>query len=303
MTLASRRLGVLVVARRLVTACAAMGIAVSCLAAAPGNATSDRAARDDALRAIPWKQLSAKDRHRVQYITANAAIYRRLPTRVIDCDPEMFTFLAQHPEVVVDVWRVMGISKVMLHPVGRGTYRGTDGAGTTGSVRFLYSDWGPDARSQAVIYADGEYEGRPFATPVKVQSVMLLQSGAIRETNGRHYVTVRVDSFVYVEQVGLDLLARTVRPWITKTADRNFVETLSFVSNFSRTAEKNPQGMQRLASRLTTIDEPTRDALVRLCFRTADHYSQTDRADRVTQTPPGGKLVIAAVPRGTPSVQ
>ena len=37
-----------------------------------------------------------------------------MPTRVIDCDPEMFNFLLQHPEVVIDVWRVMGISQVAL---------------------------------------------------------------------------------------------------------------------------------------------------------------------------------------------
>ena len=65
-----------------------------------------------------------------------------------------------------------------------------------------------------------------------------------------------------------------VRPWISKTADRNFIETLSFVSNFSRTAEKNPQGIERLSTRLATVDEPTRSQLVALCFRTAERYAK-----------------------------
>jgi hypothetical protein len=73
-------------------------------------------------------------------------------------------------------------------------------------------------------------------------------------------------------------VAKTVQPWIAKTADQNFIETLSFVSNFSRTAEKNPQGMQRLASRLQALDEPTRNELVTLCFRTAEHSAQRDAA-------------------------
>jgi hypothetical protein len=122
---------------------------------------------------------------------------------------------------------------------------------------------------------------------------LLLQSGAVQETNGRHYVTVRVDSFVHVEQIGLDLLAKTVRPWITRTADQNFVETLTFVSTFSRTAEQNPQGMQRLASRLPTIDEPTRQELVQLCFRTAGRYAQRDQARQFGQTTPTVPLMIA----------
>jgi hypothetical protein len=69
-------------------------------------------------------------------------------------------------------------------------------------------------------------------------------------------------------------VVKTVQPWLSKTADRNYIETLSFVSNFSRTAEKNPQGMQRLAARLASLDEPTRNELVALCFRTAERYAQ-----------------------------
>jgi hypothetical protein len=109
---------------------------------------------------------------------------------------------------------------------------------------------------------------------------MLLRSEAVRETNGRHYITVRIDSFVRVEQLGVEIIAKTVQPWIAKTADQNLIETLTFVSNFSRTAEKNPQGMQRLANRLNTLDEPTRNELVTLCFRTADRYARRENATR-----------------------
>lgn len=290
------------VARLLVLAvCAASGLAAVAEEAGrtgtrqpnSGSATSDRAAQVEAMHAIPWKKIPTADRRLAQFVTNNASIYRRLPTRVIDCDPEMFTFLAQHPEVLVDVWRVMGISRVKLERKPDGTYRGTDGAGTTGKVRFLYTDWGRDADNLALVYADGAYEGRPFLEPVRAQSVLLLQSGAIQETNGRHYVTVRVDSFVRVEHIGLDLLAKTVRPLITRSADRNFVDTLTFVSTFSRTAEQNPQGMQRLACRLTTVDEPTRRELVQLCFRTAGRYAHLEQTDKLGRAEPHFALLVA----------
>jgi hypothetical protein len=238
------------------------------------EATSSRVARDEAVRAIPWRQIPAEQRRAAQYVVQDASIYRRLPTRVIDCDPDMFNFLLQHPEVVIDVWRVMGISQVTLQRLADGSYRCSDGAGTTGMVRFLFSQWGQDAQNLAVVLADGTYEGKPFVTPLKARSIILLRSGAVRETNGRLYVTVRVDSFVRIEKMGVELVAKTVQPWISKTADRNFIETLTFVSNFSRTAEKNPQGMQRLATRLASIDEPTRKELVAICFRTAERYAQ-----------------------------
>jgi hypothetical protein len=94
----------------------------------------------------------------------------------------------------------------------------------------------------------GTYDGKTLMTQLKALSVILLRSGAVQETNGRHYITVRVDSFVRIEQVAVELVAKTLQPWIAKTADQNFIETLTFVSNFSRTAEKNPHGIERLAA-------------------------------------------------------
>ena len=252
--------------------------------AASGEPTSSRAARDEAVRAIPWRTMAPNDRRTAQIIVKNASFYRRLPTRVIDCDPEMFSFLLQHPEVVIDVWRVMGISQVKLEKLSDGTYRGTDGAGTTGMVRFLFSNWGQSAQNVAVVYADGKYEGKPFIAPLKAQSILLLRTGAVQETNGRHYVTVRIDSFVRIEQLGVELIAKTVQPWISKTADHNLIETLSFLSNFSRTAERNPQGMQRLATRLAAVDESTRNELVALCFRTHQRYAKLGESSRTGGT-------------------
>jgi hypothetical protein len=277
---AIRRVRSAALASAAVIAAAATPFLFAPVAFADSAPSSSRADSNDAIRAIPWRQIDPQYRDAAQKVVNNASIYRRLPTRVIDCDPEIFTFLLQHPEVVIDVWRVMGISQVALQKLPNGDYQGADGAGTVGTVRFLYADWKPGAQNMAVIHADGSYDGKPFLHPLKAQSVMLLRSGAIRETNGRHYITVRIDSFVKIEQMGIELVAKTVQPWISKTADRNFIETLSFVSNFSRTAEKNPDGMKRLATRLNAVDQPTRDELVTICFRTAERYAHREDATR-----------------------
>jgi hypothetical protein len=257
------------------------------------DATSSRAAREEAMRQIPWKQMSPVNRRTAQNVISNTTIYRRLPTRIIDCDAELFTFLLQHPEVVIDTWRVMGISQVALTKAPDGIYHGTDGAGTNGTVRYLFSNWGQDAQNMAVVYAEGSYSGAPFVVPLKAQTIMFLRSSAVRETNGRSYVTVRIDSFIHVEQLGVEIIAKTVQPWIAKTTDQNFIETLTFVSNFSRTAEKNPEGMQRLAARLNSVDEPTRNQLVALCFRTAERQTRRDQPTRTGGTMAQHASVVA----------
>ncbi len=263
---------------------------------APAAATSSRAAREEALRAIPWSKLSQRERQAVQNVTKKASIYRRLPTRVIDCDPELFTFMVSHPEVVIDVWRMMGATKLSLQRISDDSYYATDGAGTSGRCHFFYSNWGEGANNLAVVYTDGSYEGPPFVKPLKARSVVLLRSGAVRETNGRHYVTVRVDSFLLMERVEVQLLAQTIRPWISKTADLNFAQTLSFMSNFSRTAEKNPRGMERLASRLTGIEGPTRQELVQLCFQTADRHARREQRRSPQQEPTARWITARANP-------
>jgi len=258
------------------------------------DASSSRAAREEAVRAMPWKMMSPANRQLAQAVVSNTSIYRRLPTRIIDCDPDLFTFLLQRPEVVIDTWRVMGISQVALDRAPDGSYRGTDGAGTTGNVRYLFSNWGEGAHNTAVVYADGAYQGPPFPTALKARSIMLVRSGAVREANGRSYITVKIDSFVCVENLGVEIVAKTVQPWIAKTADQNLIETLTFVSNFSRTAERNPQGMKRLASRLNTLDEPTRNELVALCFRTAERYSQADEETRTGAIAVKSPMLVSA---------
>jgi hypothetical protein len=245
---------------------------------AANGGTSTTSARNQALRSIPWTSLSEPHRRDVQYVVQNASIYRRLPTRVIDCDPDLFTFLLRHPDVVVDVWRLMGISRVSLERTSAEAFSGSDGAGTTGQVCYVFADWGADASNLAVVYAEGAYDGKPFVTPLRAQTVLLLQSVTVQDANGRHHVSVRIDSFVHIDQVGVELLAKTVQPWINRMADQNFVETVRFIGTFSRTAERNPQGMERLAARLRGIDEPTRRELVKLCYRTSERYAHRDES-------------------------
>lgn len=236
------------------------------------QATSGRKARADAMRSIPWKSLTNGEQRMVQYVVRNATLYRRMPTRVIDCDPQVFNFLGEHPEVVTELWKLMGVCNLDLERIGPQTFRAADEAGTSGTIKFLTADWKPDARNSILIYCEGTYHGAPVPAEVTARTVMLLRSGSTIETNGRPYVTARLDSFVLVDRMGAGMIAKTIQPLLLKTADHNFVETMKFVSTFSRTAESNPTGMSRLAQKLDKLDEPTRQEVARVCTAAAARY-------------------------------
>ena len=240
----------------------------------PMAATGSKAAREEAVKAIPWRDLTQQQQRMVQYITRNATLYRRMPTRVFDCDPEIFNFLGQNPEVVTELWRKMGVCNLLLEKTSDNSYRATDSAGTTGSLRILSAKWNENSQNSVLIYAEGTYQGVPFPRPVTARTVLLLRSGSRVETNGRPYVTARLDAFVMVERLGAELVTKTLRPLIVKTADHNFVESMKFVSTFSQTAEENPRGMGRLSQKMPKLSPATQAAMVLVCQQAADRYQQ-----------------------------
>ena len=230
-----------------------------------GKATNSRAARDEAVKSIPFDKLSGEMRTRVSTVINNMSVYRRLPTQSIDCDPDLFVFLVRNPEVIVDIWRVMGITNMTLDRSGPDRYRACDGQGTTGNVEFAYR--GDDLH---VIYSEGMYDGPMYPTKLRGQCVMILKSSYVRGSNGRVSVVNRLDAFLRIENLGAEIVAKTLQPLLGKTADHNFSETTLFVTTLAHTAETNPSGVSRLAQRLRHVEPQIRQQFADLAVHAAD---------------------------------
>ncbi len=242
----------------LMCAIGSAGVLAASDKAAPAG-SNNRQVRDEAMRAIPLDKLPEDLRPKVASVLKNTSIFRRVPVQVIDCDPDLYLFLARHPEVVVNIWQLMGISRVSLVRTGANSYQGNDGSGTTGTVTLCYSN-----HDTQVVYAEGSYEGPMFSRPLRAQCVLVLRAGYIQETNGRYYITNRLDAFIHIDHAGLELIAKTFNPLVNKTVDINFRETIAFVGTVSRTAEANPPGMQRLSAKLTSTEPAIRDEFARI---------------------------------------
>ncbi len=230
----------------------------------PFRASTSRATRQSALRAIPIDKLDARAKAKVCSVLSNVSVFRRMPIRVIDCDPSLYLFLVRHPDVVVNIWEVLDISRLQLRQVGPETYRVAESVGTLAAVEFLYS-----SHDTHIIYAEGSYEGSLFARPVKGRCLMVLKTGYIRETDDRYYITSRLDVFLNVEHSGVELLTKAFQPLIGKVADTNFVQSVAFLGSLSRTAEVNCRGVQRLAGRLAHVRPENRLRLAELAAEVA----------------------------------
>ena len=231
----------------------------------PLRATTSKSAHLSAVRSIPFEQLDAAAKAKIKSVLANVSVFRRMPTRVIECDPDLYLFLVRHPDVVVNIWEVLKMTKLRVRQLDDDTYQLTEPDGTQAQLEFLYR-----SHDLHIVYGEGTYEGPLFAGEVRGRCLMLLKTGYVLETDGRYYITTRLETFLAVERGGAELLTKTFHPLLGRTADGNFVQTVAFLGSLSRTAEANSRGVKRLSTKLVHVEPQLRLKLAKLASEIAD---------------------------------
>lgn len=208
----------------------------------------------EGLNRIPMDRLDADAREKVLSVINHTSVYRKMTPQMIDCDPRYYMFLIRHPEVIVGIWQLMDATEMTITRDGPGRFTATDGAGTIGNLEFLYGD-----QKVHILYGKGSYTGNLTKRPIRADCLLVLHTEFVPHESGRQYVRSKMDLYVDVKNVGVDLIARTFQNLIGNTTEQNFVETASFVTKLSRTTEENGPGVQHLASRLVEVDDDVRN--------------------------------------------
>ncbi|MFO7903737.1 MAG: hypothetical protein ACQESR_09220 [Planctomycetota bacterium] len=227
---------------------------------------TSRAAREEAIGEIPLQSLKASLRKQIKEVVLKPTIYRRLPVEVIPCDPELYLFLVRYPEVVVNMWQLMGVTQAVIKRTGPYVYEAQDGAGTVSEVQLVYG-----RRDQHVFLAEGYYEGPLLPRRVTGRCVLLLTSAYSKDKQERTYVSNRLDVFLQLDRVGVELIAKTLHPVLGKTVDTNFSESARFVSQVSFVAKNNGPGVQDLVSRLDKVQPEVRAKFARITSAINQH--------------------------------
>jgi hypothetical protein len=242
-----------------------------CWAAGRVEADTSPQAKGEAIRSLPLTDLTAETRRKLMAVVERPSIFRRLPQKSIDCDPGLFLFLIRNPEVVVNIWELMGISNMTAQRQGPYLWKGNDGSGTICDVELVY---GTD--DLHVLYGDGHYEGSVLRGKLTGRCVLILKSGYAQSPDRRWYVGNCLDVFMQIDNMGADMIARTLAPWIGGRADHNFEESCKFATKLSQTAETNGPGMQRLADKLSKVAPAVREEFARLSVAVGQRAAQRD---------------------------
>lgn len=234
----------------------ACGIGSSCACAIEPwlrDPASSSATEANAVERIPFQRLKGQAQENIRSVVERPSYFRRLPTQTVQCDPDLFILLVRNPEIIVNIWDLMGITKVEVQRIAPYVFTGTDGAGTTCRCELLYG-----TSDIHVYYGTGTYSGALAARDIDGRCVCVLHSSTTSDPDGRPMVTVSMDVFMKLDNFGADLLTRTLAPLVGKTADYNFIESAKFVSQLNELCLENPMAAAQLAQRLDRVDPAVR---------------------------------------------
>lgn len=246
--------------------------------------TSSRDIRRQAVESLPWERMPEQERRVVEAAVRSATLYRRLPVACVECEMPLLEFVLAKPETLVDLWRVLDISRLALDPVGPRQWRLSDGYGTVGVVHLLHEEHRRDG-GLWVFLGRGGYSGPLSARDLSGSCLVVVRHQTAADP-GPPRQFVQIDAFLNVDGLGLEFVARMLQPLIVYSAATNVREIAIFVSEFAAAAERNPRGIVRLTERLPRTDPRDRRALAEVVGAvrpTAAGPGGSDHAEDVVQ--------------------
>ena len=265
--------------------------------------SSSRHARRRAEEALPLKKMAAADRREIETSLRSTTLYRRLPVELFSCDGELLSFSLEKPETIVDIWRLLGISRLSLDPVGPEQWRLADGYGTVGMLRLAYRDRRTDG-GMLVFYGQGAYTGPLSPKNLTGNCVLMVRyREAEPMTNGRQRQAIQIDAFLDMDGIGLEIVTRSLQPLIARSAAANLHEICLFMASLSDAATTNPEGVATLAGRLRHTSAADRQTLASIARSTAKRqYRQKEKSPQESiESPDADHLTIDLAARWLPS--
>jgi len=210
--------------------------------------TNESAQSDKDSAAVPWNALDERSKKLIREVMDGKTFLRRMPRQVGYCDPEMYDFLTDHPDVVIELWELLGVTNLSLKETGSNKYVLKEGTTSTSQVEVLYK-----SDNLCIVYALGEYEAPVLRRKIKGDLVLFLKSRYGRDKDNRLVVQSDLDAYVRIHNPGAELLAKILIPVVGKIADSNFEQTVGFVMNISEAAQDDFEPLVELAQRMKNV--------------------------------------------------
>lgn len=229
--------------------------------------SSSRKLRQEVVKQLPWAQLNAETKAKIADVVDKPNMYRSLPRMAIQIDPDYLHFLIRHPEVVVNIWELMGITEMTAKRIAPYLLETDDGAGTTSKMELVYG-----SNDTHIFYGEGQYEGPVLRKKLTARCVIVVRTaprnqgiglvgGAAGVVNKERQMVCQLDVFLKIQNAAAGFVVRTIQPIVGPTADHNFAESMKFLQRLNETTEKNGYGVQEMGKKLS-VNRPVQEKFI-----------------------------------------
>ena len=218
---------------------------------------------------LPWNELSPAAQSKIRSVASGASLFHRMPRQTIYADPEIVHFLVRHPDLVIGFWEQLGATQLSLREVKENRYLLKEASDTTATIDILLR-----TNDVCIIYAKGEYRGPLLSKPYQGEVILVLRTRLTRDESNEPMVVCDLDSFIQINSLGADVLAKLFFASLTKIADNNFEITTSFVSQVSKAAARNTASLKATTEEITSVRQEVCDDFCEVIDRVALRYAR-----------------------------
>ncbi|MCL2346958.1 MAG: hypothetical protein FWC50_01725 [Planctomycetaceae bacterium] len=236
---------------------------------------------------IPWESLDSRSTKQIKSVIDEKTIFRRMPRQLTVCDGEIYSFLLEHPDVVVGMWEELGATQIQFREISPNHYKLHEGDGTVVDVEVLFK-----SKNLCIIYSTGSFVTPLFPKPVNGESVLILNSRFGNDREGRPLVLSKLDVYVKIHNPGAEMLAKLLVPVVGKIADSNFEQSVGFAGNVSEAAENDYEAVQNIAAKLKNVRPEVTYELMAIAERIYDREIERYLAQATTKTTAQEKIRI-----------
>ncbi|MDR0704668.1 MAG: hypothetical protein LBF88_06720 [Planctomycetaceae bacterium] len=227
----------------------------------------------ESTKKIPWNAFSPQVQAKIRSVVSEYSLFRRMPQQKICADPEMFQFLLEHPDLVVGFWEKLGVTQISLQELNQDQFLMKETTGTTAVADVVYR-----TKDICIVYAKGSYKCPFLVRSYDGEVVLILRNRFMRDANNEPVIVCDLDSFIRIDHLGVDFLAKLFATTLGKIADSNFEQTVSFVGYVSESAGINAESVKRTGFQVKNVRETVRedfsDVVDRVAMRIARRNHQ-----------------------------
>jgi hypothetical protein len=216
-----------------------------------------------AATAVPLDELPAEVRGRVRAVVERPTLQTRGPAETFVCQPPLYHWLLDHPDLAVRLWRCLGAKCTDIRAEGPDRFGWGDGQGSAVHWTTVLRKPG-----QRVWYAEGSVKPGPLLPAVPVRAVVVLHLREGRDAEGHTTLRHQVELTLHTDSHAAALAARLMGASAPRVAEQYvaqiemfFAALAWYLDQYPKQAEMLFAQLQRPPSTDRPLLRPSRDAL------------------------------------------